>query len=203
MRKIVYSFIVFALLSLNSIEIGLSPCTPCCCQTASGSGQFRCYNSGECCLMNTNQEYWADSCYSFNVWVEPKHATFITGQKTPINLYIENTGAYTDNYEITYTNSDPNLVLVDFTGISREENVQPGEIRKVYPSPRITVLTSMLPGDVEINFIVTSDSGFTNNAILTIIESELPLSLPEFGLYGMSGMIISAGIIYFLIKRKH
>ena len=201
MKKLIYFLIVFLMMFFNLIQLVISSCTPCCCQTASGSGQYRCYNSGICCRIGTAQEYWDPvSCYRFTAWLEPHRAAFVVGQKTPINLYIENTGDYTDSYEITYSTSDPNLVLVDVSYISSVKNVGPGEVRLV--QPRITVISAILQGTVD--FIINSDSGLPPQSVtLTILESELPMSLPEFGLYGMSGMIILAGIIYFLIKWKH
>lgn len=195
MKKIIYFSIVFFLSYLSLIGLGFSDCTPsnpCCCAD-------KCYTSGVCCRIDQPDEYWAESCYRFKVWVEPESASFVVGHKTPINLYIENTGDYTDNYRITYNISNPNLALVDITGISEVKNVGPDEIRKI--NPRITVLSSLLQGNVYFN--VTSDSGFINYARLDIRESELPLSLPEFGFFGLIIMIIMAGIVYFLIKKKH
>jgi len=200
MKKLIYFLIVFLMMFFNLIQLVISSCTPCCCQTASGSGQYRCYNSGICCRIGTAQEYWDPvSCYRFTAWLEPHRAAFVVGQKTPINLYIENTGVYTDSYDITYTVSDATLVLVDITGISSVKNVVPEEVRLV--NPMITVIRK---DHGTVDFIINSDSGLPPQSVtLTILESELPMSLPEFGLYGMSGMIILAGIIYFLIKWKH
>jgi len=199
MKKLIYFLIVFSMMFFSLIELVISSCTPCCCQPAPGVPK-RCYNSGYCCRIGKPDEYWDPvSCYNFTVWVEPKSAAFVVGKKTPINLYIENTGDYTDNYGITYTIDNANLALVDITGISEVKDVVPDEIRKV--NPRITVLTSLLEGYVRFN--VTSDSDISKIARLYIRESELPLSLPEFDFFGMIEMIILVGIIYFLIKRKH
>jgi len=187
MRKII--FIMFFLTFLFSI----GRAQKFCCRDLA-TGQAKCYATGECC-----NGYWYLSCYDFKIWLEPSRAYFVVGKKTPINLYIENTGVYTDNYKITYTISDPNLALVDITGISHVKNVEAGEIRRV--QPRITVISAKSTGDVD--FTVTADSGSSKTETLTILESGLPMSLPEFGFFGMTGMIILAGIIYFLIKRKH
>jgi len=201
-RTIIITFLIFTLLYLSNVKSQVEQPAPagyfCCNSTI--PDQKKCYSTGECCLIGEKDEYWDPiGCYDFKIWLEPERAAFVTGKKTPINLYIENTGVYTDNYQISYTVNPSHLALVDITGISYVKNVGSGEIRLV--KPRITVIAWRTPGYVD--FTVTSDSGSSKIKRLTILESELPVSLPEFGFYGMTGMIILAGIIYFLIKRKH
>ena len=198
MKKFIIFFLIFTLLYLSNVKCQTVPTTAAppsvfCCRDRSDN-QEKCLSIGECC-----DGYWYPRCNDFTAWLEPKTAAFVVGQKTPINLYIENTGVYTDSYDITYTVSDATLVLVDITGISSVKNVVPEEVRLV--NPMITVIRK---DHGTVDFIINSDSGLPPQSVtLTILESELPMSLPEFGLYGMSGMIILAGIIYFLIKWKH
>jgi len=197
-KTIIIVFLIFTFLYLSNVESQVEQPAPAgvfCCYDSINL-QDKCWSTGECC-----NGVWYPSCYDFKIWLEPSRAYFVTGKKTPINLYIENTGFYTDNYEISYTISDPTYVLVDISGISPVRNVGPEEVRLV--QPRITVLSANLPGTIDVDFTVTADSGSSKTKTLEIIESQVPISLPEFGFFGMVGMIILSGIVYFLIKRKH
>lgn len=202
MKKIIYFFVILSLFSLYLMRTVLSAqCTPCCCQTAPESGQYRCYNSGVCCLIGTDYEYWDPvSCHGLKMWVEPEKAMFTVGTKTRINIYIQNIGDYTDSYDIEVTKI-PDLVLVDIIGSEVAEDLSPLEIKILHP--RITVLSATATGDVEFKGTSRTDPTVFETANLEIYEGELPLSLPEFGFFGTIFMIILAGIVYFLIKKKH
>jgi len=185
MRRII--FIIFFLI----VFLSFSKVQAFCCKDLA-TDQSKCYTMGECC-----NGYWYPSCYRFKVWLEPKRAAFVTGQKTPINLYIKNTGVYTDNYRISYTINPSSLALVEISD-SFVNSVGAGEVRLI--QPMITVRAATSTGYVDFN--VTSVKAGEIIETLTILESELPLSLPEFGFFDMICLIIFSGIIYFLLKQE-
>lgn len=210
--KRTYFLIVFSLLSLNLMALGLSQTTAFCCQTAPGSGQYRCYTTGTCCNVGKSNEFWDPvSCHNFEIWIEPKSRMFTVAMNTRVNLYIKNTGEYPDRYYIDYNISSDNPSLIQVV-ISKfldgdgktKDSANSGQILMLYPE--ITVLSTQATGDVIFN--ATSEGAIsegvliTRNTTLSILESDLPLSLSEFGFLGLIGMMILVGIIYF-INRIH
>ena len=187
------------LFSFNLISFVYADCTrenPCCCQEYPG-GEKKCFTEGMCCYIGDPREFWDWACFNFRVWIEPTRGMFTVGSKNRINLYIKNLG-YADNYYVTYNVSaeNPFLIQVDMTGASPVYGVAFQETRIVYPG--ITVLESHTSGEVFFN--VTSEGSGMNisrNATLTIIESDLPLSLPEFDFFGLIGIIFLASFLYY------
>ena len=163
-----------------------------CC----GSTQKKCYTSGICCLQGTENEYWSQTCYDFTTWVVPESMMFTLGTKTSIVLFIKNTGAYPDNYTVNYEKktNDPNII-VDMSIIPRPtKNVDPGPpIEPLYPM--ITVLSTHTSGDVVFMVNSNQEPSLQRNATLHIAESDYPLSLPEFGVFGLIEIIILVVII--------
>jgi len=151
-------------------------------------------------MKGTAWEFWdPESCFKFNFWVEPKVSMFTVGIETPINLYIQNIGAYADDYVITANSSNPFLFRVDMSGASSVSNVDIGVIRRVYPT--ITVMATGVSGWVFFNATSQGNKNITRNATLTILESNLPMSLPEFNFLGIVVIIILAGIVYSFFKK--
>ena len=153
--------------------------------------------------MGTLSEYWhLKSCFDFDTWVKPERMMFTLGAKIPVNLYIKNKGGYTDAYTIDYfiTSSNPELIKVDLTGVTPTGSVAHGEIKKLYP--RIMTLYTDATGDVTFNVSSQGDPTLYKTATLNIIESDFPLSLPEFDIFGLIGMIIIAGIVYLITQKN-
>jgi len=168
-----------------------------CCGPPSGK---KCYNSGVCCLMTTESEYWHPTgCFGFNAWVQPDRMMFTLGSKTPVNLYIQNKGAYTDSYTVNADSSNPELIKYDLTGVSPTGGVAYGEIKTLYP--RIITLYNDIPGNVKFNVSSQGDPTLHNITTLNIIASDFPLSLPEFGILGLIEIIILAGIVYLVVSE--
>jgi hypothetical protein len=204
-RKIIF-FIIISFAFLGFMSNVLSDCTysnPCCCADPV-THQKKCYTSGICCLQGMGNEYWdLDSCYNFKVWVEPASMMFTVGQQTPINLYIQNLAAYPDNFDINYliTNGSAALIQVDISGSTPVLNVNPMETKKVI-SPRITVLEQHATGTVLFNVSSQGDREIYKNATLRILQSDLPISLPEFDNLSLITMFILACIIYIVTLKK-
>lgn len=205
MKKILFFMVGLLLFYLNLINLVSSACTrenPCCCQEFP-YGEKKCFTEGTCCYIEGYGEFWnQESCFNFKVWVEPVRGMFTVGSKTRINLYIKNLG-YTDNYYITYniTATNPYLIQVDMSGVTPVYGIAFDETRIVYPG--VTVLESHTTGEVFFN--VTSEGSGMNiyrNATLTIIESDLPLSLPEFDFFGLIGIIFLASAVFYLFTRN-
>jgi len=205
MKKIVFFMISLFLVSFNLINFVYADCTreiPCCCQEYPG-GEKKCFTEGICCYIGDPREFWNPvSCFDFMVWVEPTRSMFTVGKKTAVNLYIHNLG-YTDNYHITrnVTSDNPHLIQVDLTGVTPVYGIAFDETRIVYP--RITVLESHTTGQVLFNVTSESNPGVFRNATLTVIESELTMSLPEFEIFGLFVIILLAGAIFYLYKKTN
>ncbi len=166
-----------------------------CC--ADQYGNKKCWTSGICCLQGTAKEYWdLTGCRDFTVWVQPNKIMFPIGTKNSVVLYVENKGGYTDSYIVDYEKNpnNPNII-VDLTGVTPTASVASGEIKRLYP--RITVLTTGTNGDVTFMVNSTQEPTMQRNATLHIMESDYPLSLPEFGVLGLIEIIILVGLVYF------
>jgi len=201
MKKIIFAIILFStfIITIDSVLSACSPLTPCCCQEYPG-GEEKCFTSGICCLEGLDQFWDPISCFKFDFWVEPEHGIFKVGSETRINLYIKNTGAFADNYGINYNVTDnPNLIKVNMAGASPVNDVVKGEIRVVYP--RIIVLATTASGKVFFNATSLTDQNVTRNATLTVLPSDLPVSLPEFGFIQIFMIIILVAIVFLNAKN--
>lgn len=169
-----------------------------CCKDPD-TGQDKCFSDGQCC----DGTYDPFTCFKFEMWVEPKNAILTVGKRTNVNLYIHSLCPYPDNYNLTYNITSPNpaLIQVDLNGFDYIKDVGRREIRVVYPS--ITILASGVTG-TKIFFNATSEGNNTvqRNATLTLISSDLPLSLPEFDSLALLVIVFLVGIIYFVIRAK-
>jgi hypothetical protein len=205
MRKILFLTIMFFMV-LGLIPNVLSDCTgtnPCCCADPI-THQKKCYTIGFCCLEGMGNEYWGNSCYNFKVWIEPSSMMFTVGQQTPINLYIQNLAAYPDNFDINYKvlpPANPFLIQVDISGSTPVLNVNPLETKKV-TSPRITVMEIHANGNVLFNVTSQGDKKIYRNATLIVLQSDLPISLPEFNNFGLITMFILVCLIYIVKIKK-
>lgn len=167
-----------------------------CCMDRK-TGQNKCYldDDGECC-----GGYWYPSCYGFNVTVSGSNVLRI-GQKTPITIYIQNTGAYTDTYDISVTGVSPSIspsqIEIDMSG-SNQVTVNPNEVSKVFP--QITILS---PVTGEITFTIGSSQASFKTVIHSIFESDYYLSLPEFTQFSMLGLTLLIAIIYFIRRQRY
>ncbi len=163
-------------------------------------GSRTCYTSGECCKKNTPNEYWHPlACFDFEMWVEPNNMLFNIARKTPVNLYIKNTGTYDDNYTIEYrVQGNPAVIQVDITTVTPTGLIGVNEIKKLYP---IITLLSDTTGKVTFN--ATSQGNKVVQKIAEIsVRGSSPISLPEFNEFGLTSFILSAGILYFLYMKK-
>jgi hypothetical protein len=174
---------------MNTVLSACTQSTPCCCGN-------KCWVSGVCCKRGQPEEYWHPTgCYDFEVWVRPERMMFTLGTKIPVTLYIENKGSYTDSYTVDYVSSNPELIKVDMIGATSTGIMAHGEIKKL--CPRIMTLYTELAGEhVDFNVSSQGDPSLYKTTTLNIIESDFPLSLPEFGIFGLIVMIILAGIVY-------
>jgi len=127
---------------------------------------------------------------------------FTVGRKTNVNLYIHNLGLYPDNYNLTYniTSGNSALIKVDIAGFDYVKDVGPKEIRVVYPA--ITILESGATGNIFFNATSEGDNRKQNNATLTILPSDFPLSLPEFDFFSLFVIVVLSGIIYVYNKMR-
>ena len=206
MTKIKYTMIIFFIFFVCSIEIGLSSCdylSGCCCKSPMPPYDEKCYTSGECCLMDMPGERWDSvGCRDFSVRVEPKRIMLTLGTRTPVILYIDNFGTYTDAYNVEYTidSGNPSLINVDLTGLSPTGSVFPSGIKSLYPL--ITVLTANNAWDVTFKVTSIGDSSMYRTATLRIMQSDSPLSLPEFGIFGLIEILILVFTICFIDRIR-
>lgn len=197
MKKFIYFLSIFFIFSFNLMNLVFP--VFCC---GPPSGQRKCYNTGVCCLEKTDDEYWnLNSCRDFDVWVKPDRMMFTIATKTLVNLYVENKGAYTDNYTVEYdTNPNNPTVIVDLTGYTSTGSMFPREIKILHP--RIAVLSAATTGDVIFMVNSTQDPSLQMNATLHIIESDYPVSLSEFNFLGLIEILFLAGFVYLLYRRR-
>jgi hypothetical protein len=146
-----------------------------------------------------SDEHWDQTgCRDFIVWIEPNRMMFTLGAKTYVILYVKNTGTYTDSYNIGYTitQGNPNSINVDLTSIQQGITLGPSFTQPLYPI--ITVFTTKDHWDVIFNVTSIGDSSMYRTATLNIMESDYPLSLPEFGVFGLIEIIILVVILYII-----
>jgi len=194
MKKILFIPLMF-LLIISSANAAF------CCRDSS-TGQYKCWETGQCCFIGTRFEYWTSGecepveC-NFKVWVEGPNL-FTIGQKTKINLYIENMGPFPDSYTIDYDAESP---VVDVELLETDvNNVTVDEIRTINPS---ILLLESHPEPNNVNFTIRSKfcPDEEKSAIL-YIESGLPISLPEFNFIGLLFIISLAGLIFYKVTFK-
>ncbi|MCD6226558.1 MAG: hypothetical protein J7J93_02060 [Candidatus Aenigmarchaeota archaeon] len=192
MKKILFIPLMF-LLVISSANASF------CCRDSS-TGQYKCWETGQCCFIGTRFEYWTSGeCESvecnFKVWVEGPNL-FTIGQKTEINLYIENMGSFPDSYTIDYDAESP---VVDVELLETDiNNILPNEVREI--NPRILLLESH-PEPNTINFTINSKLCPDEKRSTTLyIDSGLPLNLPEFNFVSLLIIISLAGLIFY--RRK-
>ena len=200
MKGAIIFLIIFFLSSVNLMSTVLSPV---CCMNATLGGRM-CYPSGVCCKKNLPDEYWHPTgCFDFKLWTEPTTMMFNVGKKTRVNLYIENTGTYDDNYTVEAIIDEDKraLIQVDMSYVTPTGIVNVGEIKKLYP--QITILsTDASEGTVIFNVTSEGDSKLYESSAL-IVQAGLPTSLPEFNFLSMFVLIGLVGIIYFLYKSNY
>lgn len=201
-------FVIILLFFLISVSLVSSTF---CCQTAKGSEEFKCYDSGICCKINTYDEhgvlmeYWHQiGCFDFRTWIEPSNMIFTVGKNTPINLYVNNLEEYSDRYNISYSieSSNPALISVDMSAVTPTDSVGPDQITELHPI--IAVLSAKVSGKVWFNITSWGDTSVYKNTSLTILSSDMPVSLPEFNnsLFLMT-VIILTGLTYYFSKLKN
>jgi hypothetical protein len=148
-------------------------------------------------------EYWDETgCRDFKVWVEPKRIMLTLGTKTSVILYVKNTGTYTDSYHVDYEINPlgSTTIYIDLTAIPDEFTVGPGATQTLYPM--ITVLTTTDQWDVTFNVTSLGDPNMYRTASLTIMQSDYPLSLPEFGIFGLMEILILVATIYSINRMR-
>jgi len=91
------------------------------------------------------------------------------------------------------------LIKVDITGFEYIKDVNPNEIRVVYPG--ITILEASATGKILFNATSEGNSTIQNNATLTIYQSEFPMSLPEFEFSGIVLIVALTMVIFYLFKK--
>jgi hypothetical protein len=186
----------FFILSMSSVLSAF------CCNETPGQSR-KCWTYGVCCKKGTPDEYWHPAgCFGLKVWVEPESRAFTVGKKTSINLYLKNEGTYPDNYEVDYaiTEGNPALIQVDLSGASSAENMDPEEVRVLYP--RITVISAQASGEVLFNVTSEADPNLYRIATFRVLESGMPKSLEEFDTVTFFLMSVLFVVIYFLkVKR--
>ncbi len=191
MKKVIITSIVFLLI----INYANSTDVFCCKELV--THQDKCYNTGDCC-----GGYWYNSCYDFEIDASGT-SRFRVGQKTPVILYIKNTGYWPDSYIITNPptieeSETPHLIQIDMSDAIQATDVPGGQTKKLYP--KITILSSNVVGYVI--FTATSpnvDSKFTK---LYISGSDDYLSLPEFSNIAFIQLLFTSCIIYYFLIRK-
>lgn len=198
MKKFIL-FLTLIIFFIESIDLVFSACTrsiPCCCEN-------KCWISGVCCKKDQPGEFWHPTgCYDFEFRVEPNSMTFTVGSKIPINLYVKNVEEYTDRYNIDYwiESSNPSLISVDISGVTPTDNIAPQQIKLL--NPRILILSKSATGKVWFNVTSWGEPSLQKNASLTILSSDLPISLVEFDYFGFFILIILVFVVYFFFKLR-
>jgi hypothetical protein len=182
---------IITIISIFLITFNIVNAAFCC--TDGETGQERCYldGDGECC-----GGYWYPCCHGFEVSISGPHVLRI-GQKTPITIYIENTGAFTDTYDISIEDVSDDRIIVDLTDAD-SLTVGPGQTRTLFP--RVTILAPIIGS---VTFRIGSIEADYRSFLYEIFESDDYLSLPEFTQFSMGGLMLLIGIIYFLRRQRY
>jgi len=134
----------------------------------------------------------------FDFWVEPNQMLFTIAQKTPINLYIKNTGYYTDSYDVEAINPNPAVIDIDISGSSPTKPIDIGTTELV--RPWVTVLATTTSDEITFNVTSSTNPEKYRTAILSIAEG-LPISLYELSILGLITLMVLAGIVYFYVMK--
>jgi len=125
-----------------------------------------------------NPEVWAESPPIFTI-----------AKTESVNIYVKNTEAIEENYNITFSISTiPEAHLINvYLPINRTKKIKPGDVGSVLA--RVTILgpISLTP---TITFTATSDAGFSETSDPVQLMTGSPINLPEFGLIGMIQLLI-------------
>jgi len=134
----------------------------------------------------------------FDFWVEPNQMLFTIAQKTPVNLYIKNTGYYTDSYDVEAINPNPAVIDIDISGSSPTKPIDIGTTELV--RPWVTVLATTTSDEIIFNVTSSTNPEKYRTAILSISEG-LPISLYEFSILSLIILMVLAGIVYFYVMK--
>jgi hypothetical protein len=130
----------------------------------------------------------------FKVWAEGP-PIFTIAKTESINVYIKNTGAVEDDYDITYTVSPtatPHLIQVHLP-IDKTKSIKPNETGSVLA--RVSIQGPISPPDPTISFTATNSTGDSDTSNLITLTTGPPTNLPEFGLIGLIQLLIIASLI--------
>jgi hypothetical protein len=121
---------------------------------------------------------------------------FTAGSESQVDLYIKNLG-YDDNYTVSYNVSGEgsHLIQVNMRGVTPVNGLTFDETRIVYPC--IMVLESHVTRTVLFNVTSESYKNRSRYATLTVLESDYPMSLPEFNIFGLILFVFLAGFLYY------
>ncbi|MEM4368091.1 MAG: hypothetical protein QXO21_03655, partial [Candidatus Anstonellales archaeon] len=178
MKKVVILIIIL----LFSIPFSFQ--FPYLCCRDKNTLQQKCYRSGVCC----NGKWYPISCYDFEIWVLGRKTTI--GVPSKIDIYIRNTGAYVDTYNIKYKLISGNAIIdpVD------------GDTITVYPentgilSMNLIVLSA---SDINIEFNSTSLTTGISKKVTVTFSGDSMYSMPEFtNILVLLFLIFSISIIY-------
>ena len=184
-------FLIALVLLIMGTGVAMAACNPCCCQEGS---QKRCFTSGICCLQGTTGEFWdSSSCYRFKMWAEGP-SVFTIGQKTPITLYLQNNGAYSDTYSISYVLDPPT------SAVSVEMPVSQLVVSATdtdFIKPRVLVMTTNYAGKIVFTGVSASDPSKIGTAEIKISEG-LRYNLPEFsGVLFLPVLMLVGSLVFY------
>jgi len=135
------------------------------------------------------------------VWAEAP-PIFTIAKTGSINIYVKNTGATEEKYDITYTvtvqPSGSHLINVHLP-IDKTKTIKPGDIGSVLA--RITLL-GPIPQPATISFTATADGSSGTSEDIPLISAS-PINLPEFGLIGLIQLLILATILLVVSYSSH
>jgi hypothetical protein len=132
-----------------------------------------------------------------------REGVFTVGEPSIFIVYVENIGALSDNYTITYdvdynypTAFDDLSHLIEVNlNSNRIENLRPGEIRETQGTIIFMGQVFHPPG-ATITFTIDSDRGFSDTK-QQIVSGSFSQSLPELSLIGMVGLLVLVLIIFY------
>ena len=153
---------------------------------------YETYDQCDYCCIDQDAPY-VQNC-DFEIWSESP-SKYTVGTSTQVNIYIKNIGDEIASYKISnITKTDTFSTDVDISGKDQMiESLEPGEIGTLKP-----FLTTMRTGDCGyVEFTINNCEGLEVN--ITSIQSDVPTSLPEFGLIGI--LILLGGAIIAVFRK--
>jgi len=142
--------------------------------------------------------------YDFETW-SARGGVFTIGRPSPFMIYVHNTGSSSDSYTISEPQVDYMFQGVDLSHLihvnlasNTIENLGAEKIGDTQGA--IILLGQVFQPGATITFTVTSDSGMQKTSSIDISSgnsSGLPVTLPEFTLFGMMQMFFLAGLVVF------